>query len=83
MKENGDLFVCPKIVETYLGNLSNLKAALRADNVSRFWELTKKKIETCRDCSLNATCLDCRYLAFFLYRDLYRMYPCMKTTLQK
>lgn len=36
MKENGDLFVCPKIVETYLGNLSNLKAALRADNVNRF-----------------------------------------------
>ena len=78
MKDDGNLFVCPKINKTYLGNLNEAKAALQAESIDKYWELTKKKVKICEDCSLNVTCLDCRYLAYFLYGDLYEMYPCTK-----
>lgn len=78
LKNNGSLYVCPKIEDTYLGKIDDCATVLEGKNINKFWKLSKRKIPHCKNCSLNKTCLDCRYLAYFLYGDLNKMYPCEK-----
>jgi radical SAM protein with 4Fe4S-binding SPASM domain len=48
-----------------LGNISNsnIRDMIIAGDFDEYWELTKDKIDTCKDCEYRWGCTDCRVLA--------------------
>ena len=51
--------------ENILGNISNsnIRSMIIAGDFDEYWELTKDKIDTCKDCEYRRGCTDCRVLA--------------------
>jgi len=58
---NGNIKNCPLMVENF-GNINNisLEDALTNPGFRKYWNLTKDKIEICRDCEFRYICTDCR-----------------------
>lgn len=58
---NGNVKSCPAISRTY-GNLktTSLKNVLQAGQIKEFWDISKDKINICKDCEHRYVCSDCR-----------------------
>ena len=69
---NGDIKPCLWFRER-IGNISrdNLKDLIIAGKFDKYWEITKSKIETCKDCELRFNCDDCRVFTIKETGDLY------------
>ncbi|MFT5823184.1 MAG: SPASM domain peptide maturase of grasp-with-spasm system [Crocinitomix sp.] len=59
--QNGDIKNCPSMVESF-GNIEDttLAEALEVPNFKNLWDLTKDKIDVCKDCEFRYVCTDCR-----------------------
>lgn len=58
---DGNIKNCPLMPEKY-GNIhqSSLEEVLIQSDFKKYWNLTKDKIETCKDCEFRYICTDCR-----------------------
>jgi len=58
---NGNIKNCPLMAESF-GNINNesLEDALAKPEFRKYWNLTKDKVEVCRDCEFRYICTDCR-----------------------
>ncbi|MGG5209946.1 grasp-with-spasm system SPASM domain peptide maturase [Chryseobacterium sp. MIQD13] len=58
---NGNIKNCPLMAENF-GNIYNasLEEALINPGFRKYWNLTKDKIEVCKDCEFRYICTDCR-----------------------
>lgn len=58
---DGNIKNCPLMPESF-GNIhhSILEEALAQNNFKKYWNLTKDKIEVCKDCEFRYVCTDCR-----------------------
>ena len=75
---NGELSVCPMIPELKVGSVYDFDVALKYSNINKYWRLNKTNIDLCKECSLNSTCYDCRFIAYYLFGDIKSMYTCNK-----
>ncbi len=57
----GNIKNCPAMVQNF-GNVFNntLEEAIGQDDFKKYWNLTKDKIEVCKDCEFRYICTDCR-----------------------
>lgn len=57
----GNIKNCPAMVQSF-GNIqeTTLEEALNQPGFKKYWNLTKDKIETCKDCEFRNICTDCR-----------------------
>lgn len=44
----------------------------------KYWQITKDKVDRCKDCELRYACFDCREIAFREYNNLYASNPLCK-----
>lgn len=58
---NGNIKNCPSMSQTF-GNVknTNLEHALQHQDFKKYWDLSKDKIEICKDCEFRYICTDCR-----------------------
>lgn len=58
---DGNIKNCPLMPESF-GNIyhSSLEEVLVQSNFKKYWNLTKDKIEVCKDCEFRYICTDCR-----------------------
>jgi SPASM domain peptide maturase of grasp-with-spasm system len=58
---NGNIKNCPLMPEKF-GNIhqSSLEEILIKSDFKKYWNLTKDKIEICKDCEFRYICTDCR-----------------------
>lgn len=58
---NGNIKNCPLMAESF-GNINyeSLEDALVKTGFRKYWNLTKDKVEVCRDCEFRYICTDCR-----------------------
>lgn len=58
---DGNIKNCPLMPEKF-GNIhqSSLEEILMQSEFKKYWNLTKDKIETCKDCEFRYVCTDCR-----------------------
>ncbi|MEG0760360.1 grasp-with-spasm system SPASM domain peptide maturase [Chryseobacterium sp.] len=58
---NGNIKNCPSMCESF-GNIkdTSLEEALNHQDFKKYWNLTKDKIEICKDCEFRYICTDCR-----------------------
>ncbi|HET7818204.1 MAG TPA: grasp-with-spasm system SPASM domain peptide maturase [Bacteroidia bacterium] len=58
---NGEIKNCPSMQESY-GNIKDttLEQALNKKGFKKYWNLTKDKINVCKDCEFRYICTDCR-----------------------
>lgn len=59
--ENGYIKNCPSLNSNY-GNIKNtsLQEALNHPDFKHYWNITKDKIDVCKDCEFRYICTDCR-----------------------
>lgn len=59
--EAGEIRNCPALPASF-GNVADtsLHAALAASGFRDLWEISKDRVETCRDCEFRYVCTDCR-----------------------
>lgn len=57
----GNIRNCPSMSQSF-GNIKNitLEEALNHKDFKKYWNLTKDKIEVCKDCEFRYICTDCR-----------------------
>lgn len=57
----GNIKNCPAFEESY-GNINknSLEDVINIENFKKYWNLTKKEIEVCKDCEFRYICTDCR-----------------------
>ena len=62
---NGDLIPCIRARDMIIGNIkkTSLYDLLIDEKIKPFWELSKDKIEKCKDCEFRYACDDCRVSA--------------------
>lgn len=58
---NGDIKNCPSMVQSF-GNIksSSLNIALNHPDFKKYWNISKDKVEVCKDCEFRHICTDCR-----------------------
>ncbi|REC77619.1 grasp-with-spasm system SPASM domain peptide maturase [Chryseobacterium elymi] len=58
---DGNIKNCPLMAESF-GNINNisLEDALIKPGFKKYWNLTKDKVEICKDCEFRYVCTDCR-----------------------
>jgi SPASM domain peptide maturase of grasp-with-spasm system len=58
---NGYIKNCPSMKEHY-GHISeiNLKEVVEKDEFKKYWNISKDKIDVCKDCEFRYICTDCR-----------------------
>ena len=58
---NGNIRNCPSMPQSF-GNIKDttLREALDHQDFKKYWNLTKDKIEVCKDCEFRYICTDCR-----------------------
>lgn len=58
---DGNIRNCPSMPQTF-GNIKHttLEEALHHKDFKKYWNLTKDKIEVCKDCEFRYICTDCR-----------------------
>lgn len=58
---DGNIKNCPLMQESF-GNIHNtsLENVLRKTGLKKYWNITKDKIEICKDCEFRYICTDCR-----------------------
>jgi SPASM domain peptide maturase of grasp-with-spasm system len=58
---DGNIKNCPAMPQSF-GNINNttLEEALAHNGFKKYWNLTKDKIEVCKDCEFRYICTDCR-----------------------
>jgi SPASM domain peptide maturase of grasp-with-spasm system len=58
---NGNIKNCPSMPQSF-GNIKDttLEQALNDKDFKKYWNLTKDKIEICKDCEFRYICTDCR-----------------------
>lgn len=58
---NGNIRNCPSMPQSF-GNIKDvtLEDALNHKDFKKYWNLTKDKIEVCKDCEFRYICTDCR-----------------------
>ncbi|MBB6368966.1 grasp-with-spasm system SPASM domain peptide maturase [Chryseobacterium shigense] len=58
---NGHIKNCPLMAESF-GNINDisLEKAVTAPGFKKYWNITKDKIEVCKDCEFRYICTDCR-----------------------
>ena len=58
---NGNIKNCPAMCQSF-GNIKNttLEEVLHHQDFKKYWNLTKDKIEVCKDCEFRYICTDCR-----------------------
>lgn len=59
--KDGNIKNCPSMSQSF-GNVKNttLEEALNHQDFKKYWNLTKDKIEVCKDCEFRYICSDCR-----------------------
>jgi len=59
--KNGNIKNCPSMTQSF-GNITEktLEKALEHPNFKKYWNITKDKIEICKDCEFRYICTDCR-----------------------
>ncbi|MFP3594649.1 grasp-with-spasm system SPASM domain peptide maturase [Chryseobacterium sp. SIMBA_038] len=59
--KDGNIKNCPSMSRSF-GNIKNitLEEALNHQDFKKYWNLTKDKIEVCKDCEFRYVCTDCR-----------------------
>ncbi len=59
--QNGEIKNCPSMVESF-GNIKDttLEEALNKQGFKKYWNITKDKINICKDCEFRNVCTDCR-----------------------
>lgn len=59
--KDGNIKNCPSMHQSF-GNIKNttLEEALHHRDFKKYWNLTKDKIEICKDCEFRYICTDCR-----------------------
>lgn len=57
----GNIKNCPSLHESF-GNVasSSLEIAVNQESFSKYWNISKDKIEVCKDCEFRYVCTDCR-----------------------
>ncbi|MCT4618099.1 MAG: radical SAM protein [Marinisporobacter sp.] len=78
ISNTGDIFPCPMIRYSSLGNIKkqSLVDIIKEKKIFEFWELTKDKIEDCKNCEYRYACLDCRALEYAQSGSLYKTNFC-------
>ncbi|WP_340064352.1 grasp-with-spasm system SPASM domain peptide maturase [Ascidiimonas aurantiaca] len=58
---NGDIRNCPSMPKSF-GNINNtsIEEALEHEDFKKYWNITKDKINICKDCEFRYVCTDCR-----------------------
>ena len=58
---NGDIKNCPSMSKNF-GNIENtsFQQALKVKDFKKYWNVSKDKIEVCKDCEFRYICTDCR-----------------------
>lgn len=58
---NGNIKNCPSMPQSF-GNIKDktLEKALNHKDFKKYWNLTKDKVEVCKDCEFRYICTDCR-----------------------
>lgn len=66
----GNIKNCPAMSQSF-GNIkeTTLAQALNQPEFKKYWNLTKEKIEVCRDCEFRNVCTDCRAYTERTHRD--------------
>ncbi|KQX10221.1 grasp-with-spasm system SPASM domain peptide maturase [Flavobacterium sp. Root420] len=59
--KEGNIKNCPSMSENF-GNIksSNLNTALNHPDFKKYWNISKDKVEVCKDCEFRHICTDCR-----------------------
>jgi SPASM domain peptide maturase of grasp-with-spasm system len=58
---NGNIRNCPSMPQSF-GNINDttLEQALNHKDFKKYWDITKDKIDVCKDCEFRYVCTDCR-----------------------
>ena len=71
ISSDGNVYVCRAMREKSLGNVvdTNLSEIMRnrKKEIKKFWNLTRVKIDPCRDCEYRYSCMDCRAIEEDVY----------------
>lgn len=59
---SGDIIPCPYLRDEIMGNVNNesMKILFGGRFYEKYWDLTKDKVEICRDCEYRYVCFDCK-----------------------
>jgi len=76
---DGSIKICLWQTKTF-GSIKemNIKKMILTGIFNEYWELTKDRIEGCRDCEYRYGCFDCREISFRQNKDLYAANPYCK-----
>lgn len=76
----GDIIPCLRARDETAGNVTNasLRELLIHGKMMKYWDLSKEKIEGCKECEFRYACDDCRILAKALGETIYSKYPYCK-----
>jgi SPASM domain peptide maturase of grasp-with-spasm system len=68
--KDGNIKNCPSMPQSF-GNIQNstLEQALNHKDFKKYWNLTKDKIEVCKDCEFRYICTDCRAYTEQIHTD--------------
>ena len=60
---NGDVFPCPFIRDTVIGNVLSEDITVIMDKALPYWSMTLDHVDCCKDCEYRYACGDCRPLS--------------------
>ncbi len=74
----GNIYPCSGLREFMYGNINNISATFKEENLNKYWKLNKDSLSECKSCELRYACDDCRGLTYALTNDLDRNIFCIK-----
>ena len=75
---DGTIVPCLGLYKFTLGNINIFQDVFKKNNLEKFWNLSKSKIEGCSECSLRYACNDCRQVEIELGATLYKTVSCKR-----
>lgn len=73
---DGHITPCPGLRNYEIGHVDKFLDIFKSNKLNDFWELSKEKIDGCKDCQFRYACNDCRYIETKLGSDLFSMSSC-------
>lgn len=77
VKNDGDVIPCIRAREEIAGNIrdTSLRELIIHGKMMKYWEISKERIDGCKECEFRFACEDCRVLAKALGGTIYSQYP--------
>ena len=60
----GNIYPCSGLREFMYGNINNISATFKEENLNKYWKLNKDSLSECKSCELRYACDDCRGLTY-------------------